>query len=89
MPDDVAKEKVALAEMLGATVERVRPASIVDEKQFVVGILPLASLPLDRFKLILPSLLSEPGSQKGSRIHSRTFIVCSTTTPANLGYRRQ
>ncbi|KAH8088155.1 putative cysteine synthase [Filobasidium floriforme] len=35
MPDDVALEKVQLAEMLGATVERVRPASIVDEKQFV------------------------------------------------------
>ena len=25
MPDDVALEKVQLAEMLGATVERVRP----------------------------------------------------------------
>ncbi|KAG6920160.1 hypothetical protein DXG01_004926 [Tephrocybe rancida] len=33
MPDDVAKEKVAALEALGATVERVRPASIVDKKQ--------------------------------------------------------
>ncbi|WVQ73692.1 hypothetical protein IAR50_003272 [Cryptococcus sp. DSM 104548] len=35
MPDDVAIEKVQILEKLGATVERVRPASIVDEKQFV------------------------------------------------------
>ncbi|KAK4687250.1 hypothetical protein P7C73_g2863, partial [Tremellales sp. Uapishka_1] len=35
MPDDVAIEKVAILEKLGAKVERVRPASIVDEKQFV------------------------------------------------------
>ncbi|WWC87737.1 uncharacterized protein L201_002629 [Kwoniella dendrophila CBS 6074] len=33
MPDDVAIEKVQVLEKLGATVERVRPASIVDEKQ--------------------------------------------------------
>ncbi|ORY29512.1 putative cysteine synthase [Naematelia encephala] len=35
MPDDVAVEKVQVLEKLGAKVERVRPASIVDEKQFV------------------------------------------------------
>jgi len=35
MPDDVAIEKVLVLEKLGAMVERVRPASIVDEKQFV------------------------------------------------------
>ncbi|KAG6831716.1 hypothetical protein H0H87_004267 [Tephrocybe sp. NHM501043] len=35
MPDDVAKEKVAALQALGATVERVRPASIVDKKQYV------------------------------------------------------
>ncbi|WWC68767.1 uncharacterized protein I206_102701 [Kwoniella pini CBS 10737] len=33
MPDDVAIEKVQVLEKLGAKVERVRPASIVDEKQ--------------------------------------------------------
>ena len=33
MPDDVAEEKVKALEALGATVERVRPASIVDKKQ--------------------------------------------------------
>jgi cysteine synthase A len=33
MPDDVAYEKVKALEVLGADVERVRPASIVDKKQ--------------------------------------------------------
>ncbi|OCF39852.1 cysteine synthase A [Kwoniella heveanensis CBS 569] len=33
MPDDVAIEKVQVLEKLGSKVERVRPASIVDEKQ--------------------------------------------------------
>ncbi|KAL7419687.1 Cysteine synthase 2 [Cryptotrichosporon argae] len=35
MPDDVSIDKVLVLEKLGATVERVRPASIVDQKQFV------------------------------------------------------
>lgn len=35
MPDDVAIEKSDLLLKLGATVERVRPASIVDQGQFV------------------------------------------------------
>ncbi|KZT71729.1 PALP-domain-containing protein [Daedalea quercina L-15889] len=35
MPDDVAQEKVQALLALGAEVERVRPASIVDKKQFV------------------------------------------------------
>ena len=33
MPDDVAEEKVKALRALGATVEKVRPASIVDKKQ--------------------------------------------------------
>ncbi|KAL1919372.1 uncharacterized protein VTP21DRAFT_2065 [Calcarisporiella thermophila] len=35
MPDDQAKEKYELLEKLGATVEKVRPVSIVDPNQFV------------------------------------------------------
>ncbi|EDR11926.1 uncharacterized protein LACBIDRAFT_246912 [Laccaria bicolor S238N-H82] len=35
MPDDVAEEKVKALHALGAEVQRVRPASIVDKKQFV------------------------------------------------------
>jgi cysteine synthase A len=33
MPDDVAQEKVDALQALGADVQRVRPASIVDKKQ--------------------------------------------------------
>jgi len=33
MPDDIALEKVKVLEALGADIERVRPASIVDKKQ--------------------------------------------------------
>lgn len=33
MPDDVAEEKVKALLSLGAEVERVRPASIIDKKQ--------------------------------------------------------
>ncbi len=33
MPDDVAEEKVKALLALGAYIERVRPASIVDKKQ--------------------------------------------------------
>jgi cysteine synthase len=35
LPDDVGIEKVELLGKLGATVERVKPASIVDKGQFV------------------------------------------------------
>ncbi|KAF8913699.1 tryptophan synthase beta subunit-like PLP-dependent enzyme [Mucidula mucida] len=35
MPDDVAEEKVKALRSLGAEVQRVRPASIVDKKQYV------------------------------------------------------
>ncbi|KAF9227064.1 PALP-domain-containing protein [Gyrodon lividus] len=35
MPDDVAEEKVKALQSLGADVQRVRPASIVDKKQYV------------------------------------------------------
>ncbi|KAI9492459.1 tryptophan synthase beta subunit-like PLP-dependent enzyme [Zychaea mexicana] len=35
MPDDQAQEKYQFLEKLGATVEKVRPVSIIDKKQFV------------------------------------------------------
>jgi hypothetical protein len=43
MPDDVALEKVKALEALGADIERVRPASIVDKKQ-------ASQTPVDLFK---------------------------------------
>ncbi|GAA5876319.1 hypothetical protein JCM1840_003615 [Sporobolomyces johnsonii] len=35
LPDDVAKEKIKMLEVLGAEVERVRPVSIVDRRHYV------------------------------------------------------
>lgn len=35
LPDDTSKEKLALLESLGATVNKVKPASIVDPNQYV------------------------------------------------------
>lgn len=40
MPDDVSLEKVKALEALGAHVEMVRPASIVDKKQASTLVLP-------------------------------------------------
>ena len=37
MPDDVANEKARALEALGAKIEKVRPASIVDKKQVRFG----------------------------------------------------
>jgi hypothetical protein len=49
MPDDVAEEKVMALRVLGADIQRVRPASIVDKKQVrnceVYSLLILIPLP--------------------------------------------
>lgn len=45
IPDDVAQEKVQALQALGADVNRVRPASIVDKKQFVVNIMLVTFIP--------------------------------------------
>ncbi|KAG7089444.1 hypothetical protein E1B28_011129 [Marasmius oreades] len=62
MPDDVAQEKVKALLALGAEVERVRPASIVDKKQYV----NLAKERAISFGKLLPSskphLLPTPSS---------------------------
>lgn len=43
MPDDVAAEKALALRALGAQIETVRPASIVDKKQVRSGILDIAT----------------------------------------------
>lgn len=44
MPDDVAEEKVKALQSLGAEVQRVRPASIVDKKQVRTSVPHLPSV---------------------------------------------
>jgi len=49
MPDDVAQEKVRALLVLGAEVESVRPASIVDKKQVCTIIIPKGQVLPDSF----------------------------------------
>lgn len=65
MPDDVAEEKVKALHALGATVERVRPASIVDKKQVRTGQhvmslnqFDIACLPQYVVSIVLPYVLA-------------------------------
>ncbi len=52
MPDDIAEEKVKALLALGADVERVRPASIVDKKQ-VRSSLVIAYFPPHKYRLVV------------------------------------
>ncbi|OBZ70978.1 Cysteine synthase 2 [Grifola frondosa] len=74
MPDDVAEEKVKALLALGAQVERVRPASIVDKKQFV----NLARERAKNFRIEedTPSHPSHPGHL----LRTSTSSVVVTTT---------
>ncbi|KAJ8072334.1 Cysteine synthase 2 [Marasmius tenuissimus] len=62
MPDDVAQEKVKALLSLGAEVERVRPASIVDKKQYVNLARERAIAFGKPFSSSKPHLLSTPSS---------------------------
>lgn len=53
MPDDVAEEKVKALLALGAQVERVRPASIVDKKQVCI----LQVLCVHGLRLMFPAIV--------------------------------
>ncbi|KAI0745276.1 PALP-domain-containing protein [Earliella scabrosa] len=77
MPDDVAEEKVKALLALGAHVERVRPASIVDKKQ--VRDLNLAR---DRAKNFgsEPNPTHPSGTHRGHLIPTASSSVVVTTT---------
>ncbi|KZT10918.1 PALP-domain-containing protein [Laetiporus sulphureus 93-53] len=81
MPDDVAEEKVKTLLALGAEVERVRPASIVDRKQFV-------NLARERAKHFgLPSQASAVPHGHLLSTSSSSLLV-STTVTDTLGEER-
>ncbi|KAF9050059.1 tryptophan synthase beta subunit-like PLP-dependent enzyme [Panaeolus papilionaceus] len=74
MPDDVAEEKVKALQALGAEVERVRPASIVDKKQYV----NLARLRAKQFgheDSVEESLSDKTLPSRGFETPSHTVIV--------------
>lgn len=76
MPDDVAEEKVRALLALGAEVERVRPASIVDKKQYV-------NLARQRASTFTQKSDSSVGSYSHSTPHS---VVVTTTTNIDLDH---
>ncbi|KAI0027940.1 PALP-domain-containing protein [Vararia minispora EC-137] len=87
MPDDVATEKVKALEALGAEVQRVRPASIVDKKQ--VRCLSSYNLARERAlhftntasdKLPLKSLSSNHAHPHALK-HTNSSVVVTTATP--------
>ncbi|KAI0948949.1 hypothetical protein AcW1_008682 [Taiwanofungus camphoratus] len=81
MPDDVAEEKVKALLALGAEVQRVRPVSIVDKKQFVnlarerAANFGLDSMDSKRALLPRAHLLPTPS----------TSVLVSTTATGALG----
>ncbi|KAH7907414.1 tryptophan synthase beta subunit-like PLP-dependent enzyme [Hygrophoropsis aurantiaca] len=77
MPDDVAAEKVQALEALGADVQRVRPASIVDKKQNMAR---QAAVRFGRTDLVPPAheSSSSPPAVAVS-IHEPSVVVTTTS----------
>lgn len=78
MPDDVADEKLKALEALGATVEKVRPASIIDQKQ-------VSHARYDTLSYSCLTTLSHPVRRKYLQLRSRNQSQYSTQ---NLAKRR-
>lgn len=84
MPDDVAEEKVKALLALGAEVERVRPASIVDKKQYV----NLARQRASRFAQedLAGSSSLTPGSHSRTLQSTPSSVVVTTTADVDLNH---
>ncbi|KAF5351910.1 hypothetical protein D9756_007647 [Leucocoprinus leucothites] len=82
MPDDVAEEKVKALLALGAEVERVRPASIVDKKQ------NLARQRASRFAQedLAGSSSLTPGSHSRTLQSTPSSVVVTTTADVDLNH---
>ena len=77
MPDDVAEEKVKALEALGATVERVRPASIVDKKQVCLS---LANLLFKISDLLCDSVCREHATSRRGTKPLTNLEPCKATS---------
>ncbi|KAF8813895.1 PALP-domain-containing protein [Phlegmacium glaucopus] len=85
MPDDVAEEKVKALQSLGADVERVRPASIVDKKQYV----NLARQRASKFGQPQKNSTDPSSSTNGAHPHifeSPSSSVLVTTTSSHVEF---
>ncbi|KAG1827823.1 tryptophan synthase beta subunit-like PLP-dependent enzyme [Suillus variegatus] len=79
MPDDVALEKVNALQALGADVQRVRPASIVDKKQYV-NIARRAAIEFGRSDI--GKGLED--AHKSHELHTGSASVVVTTTSSHV-----
>ncbi|GAA5935511.1 uncharacterized protein JCM15063_001059 [Sporobolomyces koalae] len=73
LPDDVAQEKIGMLEVLGATVEKVRPVSIVDKRHYV-NLARLRALEFGR------SQSTPTSASESSRAASNSNLIRSTTS---------
>ncbi|KAG1785365.1 tryptophan synthase beta subunit-like PLP-dependent enzyme [Suillus plorans] len=79
MPDDVALEKVNALQALGADVQRVRPASIVDKKQYV-NIARRAAIEFGRSDIGK----GLENAHKSHELHTGSASVVVTTTSSHV-----
>ncbi|KAG2039673.1 PALP-domain-containing protein [Suillus americanus] len=79
MPDDVAQEKVNALLALGADVQRVRPASIVDKKQYV-NIARRAAIEFGRSDI----MKGLEDAHTNHELHTGSASVVVTTTSSHV-----
>ncbi|KAG2148687.1 tryptophan synthase beta subunit-like PLP-dependent enzyme [Suillus bovinus] len=79
MPDDVAQEKVNALQALGADVKRVRPASIVDKKQYV-NIARRAAIEFGRSDIVK----GLEDAHKNHELHTGSASVVVTSTSSHV-----
>jgi cysteine synthase A len=79
MPDDVAQEKVNALQALGADVQRVRPASIVDKKQYV-NIARRAAIEFGRSDIVK----GLEDTHTNHELHTGSASVVVTTTSSHV-----
>ncbi|KAG1806093.1 PALP-domain-containing protein [Suillus subaureus] len=79
MPDDVAQEKVNALLALGADVQRVRPASIVDKKQYV-NIARRAAIEFGRSDI----MKGLEDARANHELHTGSASVVVTTTSSHI-----
>lgn len=79
MPDDVAQEKVNALQALGADIQRVRPASIVDKKQYV-NIARRAAIEFGRSDIVK----GLEDTHTNHELHTGSASVVVTTTSSHV-----
>lgn len=86
MPDDVAAEKAEVLLKLGATVEKVRPVSIVNKEHYV-NLARARAEAFGRTELVGPHASTEGDSPTQSLQERDDLVVSTTVAPAEMYHR--